>query len=158
MLVTTGEQGLLLSRPRSFVGLMGIYENNYLRLRRLLGDPARLPDRLISSAPRDPSLQVRILERCRYTTTLNLTYFFDEGEARVADPDLTVKVYHDARLVEASDCRHRHQHRLFRGFPTDASDELVRRWAMNRMLNKWLEYCIQGGHCFPGQTSQSRQA
>lgn len=152
MLVTTGEQGLLFGRPRSFVGLMSLYENNYLRLRRLLGDLRSLPDRLVSSAPHDLPLHVSVLERCRYTTTLNLTYYFDASSGRaVADPDLSVRLYHDARLVEASQCRHNHQHELFRGFPTDAGDELTRRWAMNRMLNKWLDYCLTREHRFPGQ-------
>lgn len=131
---------------------MSLYENNYLRLRRLLGDLRSLPDRMVSSAPHDLPLHVTVLERCRYTTSLHLTYYFAAAVGQpLADPDLSVKLYHDARLVEASQCRPNHRHHLFREFSTDAGDELSRRWAMNRMLNKWLDYCLTREHRFPGQ-------
>lgn len=148
MLVATTEQGLVLAPPRSFAGLMALYESNYIRLRRLLGGFAPEGLRRVSRSGKDEPLHLDIRERCRYTTTLRLTYWFEEAGQRVPDPDLLVKVYHDARLAEAWGCGPHYHLRLLRDFPTEAPDELTRRWALNMMLNKWLDFCMERGHDF----------
>jgi uncharacterized protein YqiB (DUF1249 family) len=121
------------SRPRSFVALMSLYESNYLRLASLAGDLRQLA------------------ERSPYTTSLDLTYLFrDEngGEAGrlTTYPDMRVRVYHDARLVEAQEWATQHVHETLRRLRGAAERELDQRWARNTMLNKWLEYCIDRGH------------
>lgn len=146
MLVSTNEQGLVIAPPRSFAGLMALYENNYIRLQRILPGLRIASDKLVSRVAGDETLYLDVRERCRYTTTLRLTYWFEEEGVCTPDPDLLVKVYHDARMVEAWGCGPHYHHRLLRGFPTDAPDELTRRWALNMMLNKWLEYCRDRGH------------
>jgi uncharacterized protein YqiB (DUF1249 family) len=68
--------------------------------------------------------------------------------ATVADPDLEIRVYHDARLAEASACgqwiRHRSLEHVRAGIPA----QLGERWLRNMMLNKWLDYCLERGHEF----------
>jgi hypothetical protein len=63
-------------------------------------------------------------------------------------PDVQVRVYHDAHLAEAQDCRLREATGV--AIPRSAlpKRELVRRWQRNMMLNKWLEYCVERGHRF----------
>ena len=136
------------TQPGSFTALMHLYESNYLRLHWLLEDVNALPDELCSRVTADLPLHLAVQERSRYTTTLRLTYFFTDGGQRVADPDLTIRVYHDAGLVEAMACRSRHLHPALRRFDTGHGDELGRRWTRNSMLNKWLEYCHDQGHRF----------
>lgn len=136
--------------PGSFTALMHLYESNYLRLHWLLEDVAGLPDEQCSRVTADLPLHLSVIDRSRYTTTLRLTYFFEDARDCVADPDLTVRVYHDAGLAEAMACRNRHLHHALRRFDTSAGDELGRRWARNSMLNKWLEYCHDHGHRFHG--------
>ena len=92
------------ARPVSFVSLMTLYESNFIRLRGLMGDVRTLAGRIISSAPSDCDLHLEVVEHSPYTTVLRLTYMFDEAAGQVADPDLEVRVYHDARLAEASHC------------------------------------------------------
>ncbi len=101
---------------------------------------------MASEAADDLPLYLTLVERSRYTTTVRMTYFFDEEEGRVADPDLSVRVYHDALLVEARACTHRHRHEALKSFDTRPGAELSRRWVRNVMLNKWLEYCVEKGH------------
>jgi uncharacterized protein YqiB (DUF1249 family) len=137
------------SRPVTFTGLMTLYESNYVRLGWLLQDLRDIPAELVSEAPRDLSLHLSLLEQARYTTTFKLTYYFVDADQYVADPDLTIRVYHDARLVEAMSCATRHRHAALKGFATPAGTELRRRWSRNVMLNKWLEYCADAGHRFP---------
>ena len=98
--------------PRGFVSLMDLYENNYMRLRRLVPDLSKLPASTVSRLPGCLSLHMTILERTKFTTTLCLTYYFKEGGQHVAEPALTLRVYHDANQVEVltGHLKHGRQH------------------------------------------------
>jgi len=133
-------------RPGSFTGLMTIYESNFLKLKQLTGDCAGAASGVVSSVPRDCDLHLNLLKREPYTTTLKLTYWFPEGDTIVRDPDLTLRVYHDARLVEAVAGRDKHHHHKLRELALPADNELDRRWRINMMLNKWLDYLLDVGH------------
>lgn len=119
---------------------MGLYESNYLRLSALAGHPALLRGAAVSIVPGDCELRLQVLERSRYTTDLKLTYLLPPmaaggaGPAQV--PDLLLRAYHDARLVEALPQA------------SHAERELLQSWSRNMMLNKWLEYCAERGHRF----------
>lgn len=139
------------TQPGSFTALMHLYESNYLRLHWLLDDVRTLPKSQCSRVAADLPLHLRVVERSPYTSTLRLTYFFEDDRGRVADPDLTIRVYLDAGLAEAMACRRQHLHHALRQFDTAPGDELSRRWARNSMLNKWLEYCYDHGHRFRGR-------
>ncbi len=63
-----------------------------------------------------------------------------------ADPDIVVRIYHDARLVEAVSSGEAHRHTKLRELAESSSDELDRRWRLNMLLNKWLDYLFDVGH------------
>jgi uncharacterized protein len=136
------------SRPRSFVALMSLYESNYLRLATLAGDLRQLPEVRVSRVADDCDLRLSITERSPYTTSFDLTYLFPQGEGISTYPDMRVRIYHDARLVEAQEWATHHDHQALRRLRGMAERELDQRWARNTMLNKWLEYCIDRGHGF----------
>jgi len=141
------------ARPGSFVALMSLYESNYLRLAALAGDLRRLPDRCVSRVPDDCELSLSVTERSPYTTSFDLTYLFRTGEGAAESgvstyPDMRVRIYHDARLVEAQEWATQHDHQALKALRGMAERELDQRWARNTMLNKWLEYCIDRGHGF----------
>ena len=135
------------SRPRSFVALMSLYESNYLRLAALTGDLKSMDDVRVSRVPEDCDLRLTVTERSPYTTSFDLTYIFDLHGLSTY-PDMRVRVYHDARLVEAQEWASQHEHEALRRLRGVAERELDQRWARNTMLNKWLEYCIDRGHGF----------
>ena len=129
MFATRHKRFIELARPRSFVGLMSLYDNNYRRLQRLLGGFLPEPgESLVSRVPGDVTLHIEGVARGPFTHTFRLTYRFDGRP----EPDLVVRVYHDARLAEAM----------------HAGPDLDRRWAHNLLLNRWLEYCHERGHRF----------
>lgn len=118
---------------------MGVYESNYLRLAALAGKLTELSGTRISDVAGDCTLLLSVLERARYTVDLRLTYLLPEPDRLAAPervPDLRMRLYHDARLLEA---------RSVAGAGPER--ELDRCWARNMMLNKWLEYCAERGHC-----------
>jgi uncharacterized protein YqiB (DUF1249 family) len=137
-----------LFRPGSFTGLMTIYESNYIRLRKLLPDVDAFSRERVSYAPRDCDLHARVVDQQSYTTTLKLTYEFPEADGTsLLDPDLTVRVYHDARLAEAMAVCTEHRHEKIKELARSHSHrELGRRWQSNMMLNKWLDYLADMGH------------
>jgi len=143
------------ARPRSFVALMALYESNYVRLASLTGALAKLAGRHRSQVDGDCDLLLNVTERSPYTTTLNLTYHFADtpGNAAAADyPDMGIRVYHDAHLVEAQEWAGTHPHAVLQALRQRAERELDQRWARNMMLNKWLEYCLERGHRFSPAT------
>jgi hypothetical protein len=134
-------------RPGSFTGLMTIYESNFLKLKQLTASFTGSVPEIVSSSARDCDVHLTLLKREPYTTTLKLTYWFREADGTVVpDPDLTLRVYHDARLVEAVAGRERHRHHKLREIALPADTELDRRWRINMMLNKWLDYLLDVGH------------
>jgi len=138
--------------PRGFVSLMDLYENNFMRLRRLIPDVSKLPDTAVSRLPGCLSLHMQILERTKFTTTLCLTYYFEEGESRVAEPDLTIRVYHDANQLEVLTGHLKHGRQQYDHIPEKA---IKIKWKLNRFLYKWLGYCLYLGHSFPPLKSTS---
>ena len=136
------------ARPRSFVALMGLYESNYIRFGWLAGNLAALAGRQRSSIASDCDLVLNVTERCPYTTTLTLTYLLSHEAQLIEYPDMRIRVYHDARLVEAQAWADKHPHPVLKALRSRAERELDQRWARNLMLNKWLEYCVERGHRF----------
>ncbi len=136
--------------PRSFAGLMSLYESNYIRLKWLISDFSRLGRDSMSSVPGDCDLYLSVQERTRYTTTVRLTYYFPAGHAGelAADPDLKLRVYHDAKMAEVLECCATTRHAALHEFLNEQGSELERRWRRNVFLNKWLEYCSERGHAF----------
>ena len=135
-----------LVRPRSFVGLMAVYESNYLRLLQLVPELERLDGCFRSRVAGDCELFLEVLERCRYTITMSLTYQFDSDDGRIADPDVKVRAYLDGRLAEAMSIGVDHQHAELRRLIRKNRRELDARWRRNMVLNKWLEYLSDQGH------------
>lgn len=135
-------------RPRSFAGLMTLYESNYLRLLRMAPGLRDMHGEYVSRVDGDCDLYLSVLERTPYTSTLAMTYRFEEAGGTVSDPDLTVRVYFDGCLAEAMRLTEQHHHELFRRLASEFRSELDSRWARNVMLNKWLEYCLDRSHTF----------
>lgn len=151
MFIDIDNEGVRVVQAGSFRGLMSVYESNWRRLRQLLGDARMrdLPAEVVSAVLGDLDLHLQVEERSPYTSTFRLTYFFDSSGEADADPDIVVRLYHDAQLAEALSCRRLHHRHQFLGrFATDAHNELARRWQRNILLNKWLEYCLECGHSF----------
>ncbi|MEJ0100527.1 MAG: DUF1249 domain-containing protein [Pseudomonadota bacterium] len=156
MTATTDNETLLPAswhaRPHGFASLMALYESNYLRLARLVGDPRLLSGERISRVASGCDLKLSVIEQCPYTSTLGLTHLFHDPlavgpglETFLTYPDVRIRVYGDARMAQAQHWRADRPEPYGRD-PVEAGRELQQRWVFNNMLNKWLEYCIELGH------------
>lgn len=138
--------------PGTFAALMDLYERNYINLRRLLPVMPSAQAVCVSRICSGLDLHLRVIDRCRYTSELLLSYQFDQDDGSViAEPNLRIRVYHDARVAEVLAAHPRHQPtfaaHIFGGRPMDNAS-LFARWRSNRFLYKWLTYCLRQGHCF----------
>jgi uncharacterized protein YqiB (DUF1249 family) len=136
------------ARPRSFVSLMTLYESNYIRLGWLVPDLRRMKGSLTSRVAGEPALELSVVEQCRYTTALQMTYLFGYGDAATREPELEIRVYHDARLAEACGTAASPSHPGLRRLAAGVARNHGQRWSCNMLLNKWLEYCVGNGHRF----------
>ena len=118
------------------------------RFVRLAGEPSRLTGTRVSQPTDDCELQLAVLEHMRYTSTLSLSYVLRSHPGAPPErlPDMRLRVYHDARLLEAE--AHSAGDAAGRAALAPGERELHQRWARNMMLNKWLEYCADRGHRF----------
>ena len=139
--------------PGAFSALMDLYERNYINIRRLLPVVPPTSASRVSRTPGGLDLHLRVTERCRYTSELILTYQFSQpDEIILAEPNLRIRIYHDARLAEVMTARPRR----YPAFSTDVASNparmdfspLLARWRINRFLFKWLSYCLRQGHRF----------
>lgn len=133
-------------RPNSFVGLMALYESNFLRLLQLIPEIGRLDGCYRSRVAGDCDLFVEIIETSRYTVTLSLTYHLPTDDGLLTDPDITVRVYLDGQQAEVLAIGERQRHEALRRLVFEHREELDRRWRFNIVLNKWLDYLYDQGH------------
>lgn len=158
LLPTPHVRSILRSAPGTFATLMDLYECNYINMRRLLPIAPKIPVDLVSRIPGGLDLHLRLVERFRYTSELVLTYEFVQNGTRVAEPDIRIRVYHDARLAEVMAAHLRHcpafDNESLSGRHASAT-QLHSRWKINRFLFKWLNYCLRQGHRFDVSSFQS---
>lgn len=134
---------------------MELYECNYIRLRNLVPDLDAVPYESISRVPGALDLHLRVVERCKFTTTLSITYYFLDSEGVFFAPDMKVRMYHDAQVGEVISCGRRRGVRHAKYDRMRNHYALEEKWRMNRFLQKWLGYCLMQGHRFiPGKFLQ----
>lgn len=132
----------------TFAALMELYETNYLRLRRLCPRLDAVDGEQISSIAGACDLHLAVLERTPYTTRLQLTHQFGSGVSERRQPNLSIRMFHDARQAEVVG-RHGRRRGEDMSLETVAGvPGLAGRWRHNRFLFKWLGFCLSQGHRF----------
>ena len=137
-----------LSVPRisRFGWLMGLYAENHARLQRLF-EPADLPVGAYASSIGD-GLDVRldVLERHAYTSELRMSYGLVDPATGMADPSASLRLYRDARQVEATHCYAGRRWQDVIGMFPPPERILDHRLRMNTFLGKWLQHLAEQGH------------
>ena len=137
-----------IAGPRSFGGLMALYEGNYIKLAQLAPGLSQATGVHVSRSPEDLELQLSVETHTPYTALIRLTYVFHDDAEAVRDPDMQIRVYFDARMVEVLSWAPNNRHHVLRDLAIRYPRELDRRWALNQVLGKWLEYLMDTGHQF----------
>lgn len=147
---------------RTLGGLISIYESNYVRMMRLAPELDHMNGAYVSRVAGALDLYLSVLERFKFTTTLCLTYRFQDEDPLdpgyqqdVFEPRARIRIYHDARAVEVISHRRRKASRTVQPWSQGQLPELDKKWELNRFLQKWLGFCHRQGHLFLRCTSLS---
>ncbi len=123
-------------------------EANYVRLTKLTGDQAQSEFRFMIAQGLQQWLHLlRILERSRYTTTLELSRTSIALSSEwIAMPRLTLRMYHDAKLAEVLAWEGHKRLRPRYEYPNQSMYQSDEKFQLNRFLGEWLELCLN--HAF----------
>lgn len=133
-------------------------EANYHRLLKLVPDAAQCDTWRIalSANMSDQCLQIQVIERSRYTTTLQL----EQLSIRLpSDPEwldlprLVVRLYHDARLAEVLAWEGHKRVRPRYEYPNRQMYQSDEKLQINRFLGECLALCLEQGRSEAAITS-----
>ena len=135
-----------IPRLSRFGWLMGLYAENFGRLTRLF-EPADLaPGAYVSCIGDGLDLRLDIIEQHAYTTEMRLTYALRDPLTGEPDPSAFLRLYRDARQVEATHCYVGRRWQDVIGMYPPPAEVLDHRLKMNTFLGKWLQYLAERGH------------
>lgn len=123
---------------------MRVYEENYRLLVGLLPGWEGGACYRMAGDGQTPDIELRVLERHKYTTTLELKKSFGaDGGELVPDLLMRVRIYDDARVAEVTgyqDCQRIPPRYAVEDAGRFAKDE---KSQVNHLLHELLRYCIR---------------
>jgi len=126
--------------------LMGLYAENHTRMQRMFAVDELACGTYRSSTGDGLDLRIDILEQHAYTTALRLSYGLIDPVTGMTDPSANVRLYRDARQVEATHCYAGRRWQDVIGLYPPPERILDHRLRMNTFLGKWLNYLAERGH------------
>lgn len=127
--------------------LMALYAENHARLLRLFEPGDLAVGRYVSSIGDGLDLQLDVIERHAYTSELRLAYVgLPDTVTGQPDPSAWLRLYRDARQVEATHCYVGRRWQDAIGMFPPPAQLLGHRMRMNTFLGKWLQYLAERGH------------
>ena len=140
---------LAVSKPRyrvDLVSLQAVCEANFARLSQLMPDMASQDERrILLDVPEasQQSLVMRVLERCPYTTSLQLRH--ERRHDWLAPPSMEVRLYHDVNMAEVVAAYNRRRFRGVYPYPNEQMLQPDEKYQLNHFLGEWLGYCQRHG-------------
>lgn len=122
--------------------LQAVCEANYARLTRLLNDlevenlsfQLRFSDTLC--------YRLRLMDAGRYTSTLEVTQQLSPTDT-LRQPDMIVRLYHDARMAEVTQCAQMSSFEPRYSYPNRRMHHPDEKHMLNRFLGEWLSFCLR---------------
>lgn len=135
-----------IPRLSRFGWLMGLYAENHRLLVRLF-EPGDLGEGgWVSSIGDGLDVRLDIVAQHAYTTEMRLTYAMRDPVTGEPDPSAWLRLYRDARQVEATHCYVGRRWQDVLGMYPPPARLVDHRLRMNTFLGKWLHYLAECGH------------
>lgn len=131
----------------NFPDHMARCEANYWLLGKLMPDSA-LRDRWEFTVGREPRawrMQIRITERMRYTTTVEICRRDAVDNRWLQMPTLTVRLYHDADIAEVLAWEQHRRLAVRYDYPNFRMYQADEKTQFNEFLGEWLNLCLAQG-------------
>ena len=130
------------AEPGSFVGLMTLYESNFIKLIYLFPKIRQYnTDKTIKSLFGN-DIHLGINKKTKYTMIISMTYSFEEIDIIEYEPNLTIKIYFDSRSAEVIGVGKLNKKSRLRDITYQNKNIINQLWRRNIILNKWLDYII----------------
>ena len=148
----------LLSGAPTVGALVELCEQNYRLVLNLAPDLLTFSGLQRSQPHGTAALHLDVLEQTTYTSLVRLTHLFLHDGRPDPDPDIRVRLYHDACQCEVISLRQSilPLERLYH------HPGLEQKWRANQFVSRWLQFCLLQGHLFRGQpagtTSRTQSA
>ena len=129
-----------------FGWLMGLYAENHRKLVRLFEPGDLAPGPYVSHCGDGLDLHLQVVEQHRYTAELRMSYALRDPVTGEPDPSAFLRLYRDARQVEATHCYVGRRWQDVIGMYPPPAEVIGHRLRMNTFLGKWLDYLAERGH------------
>jgi len=131
-----------IAKPNSFVGLMALYESNFLKLMKLIPDIKTYKNNQMMEALGEDDIYLTDFERTKYTISFSMTYIFNNQNDVYFDPNIKVKVYFDGSLAEVLSINEKQNKNELMKLVTQKKGGISSLWRKNIIFNKWLEHIL----------------
>ncbi|OEY66603.1 DUF1249 domain-containing protein [Marinobacter sp. X15-166B] len=99
-------------------------------------------------------VQIQLLQKARYTETLLLEQTHNGGRW-LNNPQMTVRVYHDANMAEVISCYRDRHIAAVNNYPNRFMHHPDEKMQINSFLADWLDFCLRYGHAPLSQSAWS---
>lgn len=127
---------------------LGLYEENFSKLMTLLPGLQRSAAAAVLVADAVSGLEVKILERSAYTTTINIAHSVEVDERFVPALSMKIRIYQDARVAEVLAYQHSGRFRPLYPYPNPRMFQPYEKRRVNQFLGEWLAYCLKRAYRF----------
>lgn len=125
---------------------INLYERNYVQLMAVMPQMRKLDSSVVLLVGQFGRLCLDVLESSPYTSVVMLTYQLGSGDRWVKDPQITVRMYHDAKVAEVIAYQ---QHQYMRPWYHDMGETRAvspEKRQVNLFLSEWLSHCLREGY------------
>lgn len=126
--------------------LMAACELNYLRLQKLFPDMSSTNHhqlQLTTEVHDLGAVHFTVRERSPFTTHLSIVR---PQHQWVDHWQMTVRIYHDAKLAEVIECQAQQRIRAVNDYPNPRMHQRDEKMQLNIFLGQWLQNCLNHGH------------
>ena len=134
-------------RP-NLVGLMNLCETNYMLVLRLLADKELAGEKREFFISESLAYCLEVKEVTRYTSLITIaqqTNHQNESIAKIMRPVMTIRLYHDARMVDVIDSQHIARVKPRYDYPNADMHQPDEKQQILIFLKEWLQLCLKQG-------------
>ncbi len=89
------------------------------------------------------SIEVKLIEKSRYTTTIDLTSTIHNNKTQLKMVKWPVRLYHDAQLAEVLATSSGRQLDINLDYPNKYMHQTDEKYRLNEHLREWLQACVK---------------
>jgi uncharacterized protein YqiB (DUF1249 family) len=126
--------------PKTYIEVSELFATNFIKLSKLIPSLEMIEQNSVIKQDGENSLHLIVEEKSPYTASYILTHRVQSVNGIVNRPDIKIKVFFDANLVEVISVCSETWINQSHPFLAQCSDMDI-QWELNTFLQKWLDYC-----------------